>query len=367
MAKEQSGNLQASNSKLLLIIGVVVVFVFSLFAGVLWKLDFFSFSGTDSSAKIVASAITLVGALIASLMTFVGLILKHSIDQRSLALREQTESRERIETERNSNLKEEAENRLRVEAAIQSIQLLSSPSGQDVPATQRAGVILTLGDLEMLSLALSLVDQMLSSSEQSSFPRLDPGTACWLLNKALTSDDLDVQHQASMLTDKHVEKMLLPNGDVVFPALLLQEGSASLPEKVRVNATFAMIDMLLLRPFSEWDEGAFFTLVDSLHYNWKHASPGVIRTNAGIALNTLLRVWEPDTTVHLKVGSQQVAEVLSELAQYDEQELWGNLPTSRSKRSQALLEWIRAHGRVSAKAGEGHAAASETQGEDESA
>jgi hypothetical protein len=352
MAAGGRSHLQVSSNKLLLGALASVVIVFALFAWILWRFGFFSFSGTDPSAKIVAASISLVGGLIGSLITFVGLILKHSIDQRSIALQEETESRERIESDRNNRLAEEAERRLKVEAAIRAVGLLSTSSGQEVPPTQRAGAILTLGDLGMLPLALSLSNQMLQTST------LDAGTACWLFNKALTSRDLDIQEQAAILTNKYVAKMLLPGGQAVFPAILLNNEVTSLEVLVRRPASFALIDLLMMRSFSQWDPGIFFTVLDSIHHIWKHDSDDYVRTNTGIALHTFIQAYKPEQTINWESGAQRVSELTEELAEYTKQSLDGRLYDGKL-RSLAIAKWAEELQKESVRGGAEHGVASE--------
>jgi len=311
-----------------------VVIIFGLFALILWKMEFFTFTGEDASAKIVASSIALLGALFGSLVTLLGLIFKHSIDQRSIALREQTEARERMESEHNNRLAEGAERRLRVEAAIQSIGLLSSPSGQDVPNTQRAGVILALGDLEMFSIALSLVDQMIPRG------RIDMGTVCWLLDKALRSGDREVQVQASIMAEDYVSKMLLPRGTAQFPAALLDENVIRLPDSARRTAVWAIIDLITLRTFDEWSSNTLVTLVDVLHYIWSHESQADIKTDAGVALLTFLENYPQDNIFYFMTGTRVIRDVVKDLAEFTGLYIQGNSPDG-IPRLTSLLNWSK--------------------------
>ena len=339
MSENVRSHMQVGNNKLLLGALVSVGIVFALFTWILWRFGFFSFSGTDASTKIVAASISLVGGLIGSIITFVGIILKHSIDQRSIALQEESEMRGKIESARDNRLKNEAERRLMTEASIQAIGLLSTSSGTEVTLAQRAGVILALADLEKMSLALSLTDQMLQDST------LDITTAVWLFNKGLTFDkDPDIRLESSIQTDKHVAKMLLKNGEGVFPAILLKNEIISLDVNVKINAVCALIDLLMLRPFADWDPGAFFTVLDSIHYVWKKDPNENIRLIAGIALLSFIKAYKPDEILYWRSDSSQhdsqpVSKLSEELTEYTNYSLNGRLFDGRW-RAPLLVKWV---------------------------
>lgn len=343
MSENVRSHMQVGSNKLLLGALVSVGIVFALFAWILWRFGFFSFSGTDASTKIVAASISLVGGLIGSIITFVGVILKHSIDQRSIALQEESEMREKIESARDNRLKKEAERRLMTEASIQAIGLLSTSSGTEVTLAQRAGVILTLGDLEKMSLALSLTDQMLQDSTLDTEGFIP--TAVWLFNKGLTFDkDPDIRLESSIQTDKHVAKMLLKNGEGVFPAILLKNEILSLDLNVRINAVYALIDLLMLRPFADWDPGAFFTVLDSIHYVWKNDPNEYIRLIAGIALLSFIKAYKPDNILYWRSDSTQhdtqpVSKLSEELTEYTNYSLNGRLYDGRL-RAPLLVKWV---------------------------
>ena len=76
-------------------------------------LDIFNISESDTSGKMVASAIALVGVLFSSIVTALGISLKHSIDL-------------------------QAEERLKQEAAIKAVEILDR-SGEELPMMQKSG------------------------------------------------------------------------------------------------------------------------------------------------------------------------------------------------------------------------------------
>jgi hypothetical protein len=139
-------------------IGLVLVpLAFVSMIVVLWVLGFFEFSGTEASAKIVATALTLGGGLVASMITLIGLILRQSVEQRNADIREEAGERLRLEAERNQALQEEAERRLKLEAAIRAVDLLGTDAGGHSCVLQRTGALFTLSNLGMVNLAIDLV------------------------------------------------------------------------------------------------------------------------------------------------------------------------------------------------------------------
>jgi hypothetical protein len=344
---------------------IAVVIMFLIFAGLLWKLGLFSFTDSNANIKIVAAALSLVGGLFGALVTLLGLVLKHSMDLRSHALQEQTEARLQvesvrngqlaaeaekrltIESERNIQLAAEAESRLKDEVTIKAIELLSSSEGKDATDSQRAGVILTLAHLGKLALALSLADQMLTAA------KLDSGTATWLFNEAMRAQDEDVRSQAVLLTGAHIEKMLSPNGQAVFPAYLLRDDFFSLPADVRDDAAQAIVDLILLRAFPQWASGVFFTLFDHLHHIWQHETAEDVRRIAGIALATFAQAYKPEQVINLSAKAQLVRELRAELAVYADQSLEGLMPNG-TLRAICQADWVKALAEDKTRANEEH-------------
>ena len=92
-----------------------VVVLFAILAGVLVAVGVFDNSASKNDVAIVAGMLTLLGGLIASSFTLVGLLLKHSIDRRT------------------ARLADETEHRLRLETSIKAVELLTLPDGSPAP------------------------------------------------------------------------------------------------------------------------------------------------------------------------------------------------------------------------------------------
>jgi len=106
-------------STTLLVISVgSILLLFAGFTTLLWRLGFFNFTGTDPSSKVAVAALALVGTFVGALVSILGVVLKYSIDQ-------QTESRQDFESRRAEALQLEAEQRLKLEAAVRALQLFA--------------------------------------------------------------------------------------------------------------------------------------------------------------------------------------------------------------------------------------------------
>lgn len=87
-------------------IASIVGGVLGLLAFLLWSLGLFEFTGDQADAKIIGATLALSGGLVGTVVTGVGIFLKHSIDQRNADLKEQEEKRLQIESDRNIVLRE---------------------------------------------------------------------------------------------------------------------------------------------------------------------------------------------------------------------------------------------------------------------
>jgi len=253
-----------------------------------------------------------------------------------VAIQQQTEARSRSEAERTAQLAADAERRLKTEAAIQAVGLLSSSSGQDVSNTQRAGVILALADLEIFSLALSLTSQFLEQSGN----KLDPGAACWVFHRALERGRLDVQEQAVAMTLRYLPGMLNKDGTSVFPRILTSKESSKLPDDVRFAGLLAVIDRNLLRPYHEWTDETPVTACHALHYVLKNDPVPYFREIAGKALHTFLMPLDGSFLIGLD-AAEELPKVRLEVATYANSSVAGNVSGTKITRQKAFEAWAK--------------------------
>ena len=137
----------------------VVVIIYAGGLAFMYAVGLFEFNRVDAegnpfeehSAKVIVAAIALVGSLTATVVMLITAILKQSLTQR-------TERRLFAEHQQNLKLNEQAEERLRNEAAIKGVNLLGTESGQAVSDAQLNGTIMMLSRLGMHSVCVSLTE-----------------------------------------------------------------------------------------------------------------------------------------------------------------------------------------------------------------
>jgi hypothetical protein len=105
------------------LIAIVFVITFGAALALFWPVGVFDTDTTATNGQIVAAALALVGVLVTASLTFVGVLLKHSIDTRTLEQARATEWR------------------LRLETAIQAVELLTEDGKAGAP-TRQAGALL---------------------------------------------------------------------------------------------------------------------------------------------------------------------------------------------------------------------------------
>lgn len=177
--------IQQSSVFLYVSLGVIIVIFVALIV-IMSQLGFFNFTGDEPSSNVVAAAIALVGTFLGAAVSVVGILVKHSFDQQTLAKQE-------METRRNEASKWEAEQRLKLEAAVRALQLFSTSEGKATPEIQRDGALFTLANLGQYTLTLQLVDNLLNKGE------LNAGTASNLIDIAIRNGNLDEKVQATLV------------------------------------------------------------------------------------------------------------------------------------------------------------------------
>lgn len=286
-----------------------IVLFFAFFIMLLWIFEYFDFTGPEASAKIIASTIALVGGLIGSLVTIIGIFLKNSIDQR------------------NANLKEDAERRLKLEAAIQAMKLLSTEAGKDVPLTQRSGVLFTLSQLGLLDLAITMLGQMLPND------RIDANTAAWLINHVFELNLGDLSIEASGLLNEYHDKFLVDEGHYEFPRCMNLKCNTKLPKLARRNSALALLRMVVKRPRKEWRNDSLNAIIATLIFIWKDETDREISDGVGTCLKVMIEI-RAGRMLYLPSDEIIVDEVRSEL-----EKKHFNTTTEFEKISELMKEW----------------------------
>ena len=98
------------------LLGLLLVGTLTAGALLLWKFFTTPFHGTDTAAKVVVGGLALIGVLVTAIVSLIGLVLKQSVDRRTL---EVTQGEQR---------------RMQLEAAVQTVKLMSLDSGAPAPA-----------------------------------------------------------------------------------------------------------------------------------------------------------------------------------------------------------------------------------------
>lgn len=281
-----------------------VLLLFAIFGVILHKTGALVFTGTDPSAKVVSAVVALIGAFLASVVSILGLVVKHTIDLR-------TEDRLEAESQRTAILQREAENRLKLEAAIGAIQLLASPSGSPSLPIQRAGVLITLSSLGQHTLTLALTSELLHRNE------LEPSTAAVVLENAFRSGDVDVQADAMARLDDAAAQFVTPNGFDLPMFILLP--SPTMPLHIRRWAPLVVAKVLMARPLRDWHSARLapsaYTLLGTLCVVWEAESHPSSKSDAAAILATVLpgfpsegAITHPVKTIELSIIRPAVAQ-----------------------------------------------------------
>lgn len=270
-----------SNIFLWVSLGTIVV-IFAALIVIMWRLGFFEFTGTEPSSNVVAAAIALVGTFIGAAVSVVGILIKHSFDQQTLA-------RQEMEALRNEASKWETEQRMKLEAAVRALQLFSTSEGKNTPEIQRDGALFTLANLGQYKLTLQLVDNLLKKKE------LNVGTASSLLDLAIRNGNLEEKVQATnVMAD-------LDRREAALPECLL-EWVADLPTYVREWASFYIAEIILARPIEEWSEKYPYqknSLVAALCLAWTEEEIPRLKSDIGAILDMVFNAFPPEVGAHM--------------------------------------------------------------------
>ncbi len=296
----------------------LLIILYAGFVLYLWRQGLFDLPDDEAGAQVLAAVLALVGGLFAALLTFGGALLKYSLDERNLALKEeaakglqernlvlkaeaeqrlqidaqhnralelQAEERLNLDAQRHLAAKEEAEDRLKLEAYIQAAGLLGTDDGSIAPATQQAAALFLLADVNQLSFALALLGEM--------WPRGDvsPSAAVWLIDKCLRSDDSGNQVQAADILSHNAQTLVRPGGDFDWPSVITNSWPSGLYLEAGFSTLRALFQCLYSRPVAEWRvvslNGAILMLWEARETEENIA----VRNSAILLLHVLLR-WK---------------------------------------------------------------------------
>lgn len=287
---------------------VPVSFLLMIF--LLWYLNFFDFTGTEASAKIVGTALTLGGGLVATMVTLIGLILRHSVENRNADLREEAEKRLKLEGKRNKDLQEEAENRLKLEAAIRAVDLLGTDAGGDSAETQRTGALFTLSHLGMNDLAVDLLYVMR--------PRelIGPEATTSLLDLALRCEDAQIQERATGFLKDYPESFVVKEG-YVWPDYITNNWPSELSYHARENALDGLLEVILFRPKREWSDYSLAGLTATLAIAFRFEQDKRLKGEIAMCLQQLILIYPLDTKLYLPDENLEIEKISKEILETD--------------------------------------------------
>lgn len=239
---------EGSRSRWILWSALAVTALYGVFVLLLWQMGVLPFDPDARGSEAFAAVLGLMGGFFASSLTFVGVVLKHSLDERNAKLAEETEKRLELEGKRNEQLKRDEERRLGLEASIKAVDLLGSPTGDASPLKQ-AGALFALAHLGELELALTLLTAVWPSGT------LSPHAAAALTNKGLVSRDPRLQLDAAGGFAANAPLLLLSEGGVEWPSCVDGEWPGAMPLQARQDILFGFAKALFSRPLSEWNAG----------------------------------------------------------------------------------------------------------------
>jgi hypothetical protein len=273
------------------------VVVFVAFIALLLYVDLFDFDGTAPTGQLVAAAIALVGAFGASVVTLVGLTLKHSIDVRA-------ERRQQIDSDRNYSLEQDAAARLKLEAGLRAVELIG---GQDEkPAgLQRDGALFTLASLGFHDLALVLLEDLLKRDA------IEAGTASVLIDRAIAAGDAGIAADAVNIwfdfAERFVQRSYAIPGCAYYPERL--------PQRVREFAVIAVGKMFLGKPLAEWhtDLGKASGLLGALIMMWQSESDPRLRNEAAAIVRAVTAGFPTFNVIFHRTSDIDVGTVRKEV------------------------------------------------------
>lgn len=185
--------------------------------------------GDKTAVPVLAAAVTVTGVFTTAAVTLTGIILKQSIDLRTTRLAERAAETARVDQQR-----------LLMETALQTVQLLGS-NGEDSAAVRGSAALVVLSRLGELGLALDLAAALWPRKKISS------SSAIQLVQAGLTSGDHDTQYSAAMLLRNNTGLLYVGDTQYEWPRSL-DSWPEHLPSDVRHVLARALKDWFGVRP-----------------------------------------------------------------------------------------------------------------------
>jgi hypothetical protein len=306
-----------SNGRWVLLTVGAFVGVTAVVSSLLWAAGLLNFSGTQAAANVLVAVLALVGTLFGTIVTLVGLMLKRSLDARTLVLQA------------------EAEARLNLDTAIKAVELFKSASGSASPE-ESAGALFALTRLGQTHFALALLQELWPKG------KVESPSAVWVINSCLQSTDVGAADRAATILQENARR--LPDGreGKCWPADYDLEWPRGISFFARYCMLQARIEALLAKPFDYWNRdilsGDIFALSNCLH---TEESP-LIKQSAAAFLAILLKRddFNEGSELYLPTGRFVIREKLAEI-----EGIYGlSFPASSDRDRElqtAMTKWVK--------------------------
>jgi hypothetical protein len=221
---------------------ILLCAVLALIVILLIRSGFFNFGApiTDTQYKALW---TFLASALGAAVTLIGLTLTSSHNARTLALQSDVANR-RLIAER------DAENRQKLQAAVEGLQLMSTNEGKYAVSAQVAGSLAALVHLGHPVIAMRALRAAWSDGP------VDVGAAVWLINEVLAGGSRESQVEASSLLCEHAADLCDSQdgheGEFSWPALLYTEWPISPQRACRFEILFAIVRVVLSKAKSWW-------------------------------------------------------------------------------------------------------------------
>jgi hypothetical protein len=198
------------------IIGLLVLVTGIATAGLLLRPLLLTAPDGNNRTPALAAAIAVTGVLTTGAVTFIGVVLRQSIDLRTTRM-----------AERASELAQVEQRRLLMETALQTVKLLSREDGQAASTPQVSAALLVLARLGETHLAIDLAAELWPGQQVSTT------TAVQLAQEGLSSQDVSTQQAAAMLLRNNAKRLQVTDTQYEWPDIL-ETWNLKLPSDVRV-------------------------------------------------------------------------------------------------------------------------------------
>jgi hypothetical protein len=210
---------------------VVLVMAGASAAGafLLWKFFTTPFNGTGNSAKIAVGGLGLIGVLVTAIVSLLGIVLKQGIDRRTF------------------EISKGEQRRMQLQAAVQTVQLMTVASGAPAPPEQVSAALLVLAKLGEVSLAIDLTTEMWPQK------RLTGSAAVRIMDYAFSEHDSDLQRSAALLLFNNVSKLDISEDQYEWPTYL-ESWPMDIDPDARTTIALALLRWIKERPPSHAED-----------------------------------------------------------------------------------------------------------------